>query len=282
MSERLLVHIVADYQAGDLAFSELVTALAYHMDGLDWQHQTTPVPNFDTLATGFVVAQLGLAQLRPKNMLIFANCAPRKDLPKARRNNQGEKLVFARLKNGVPLVAVNAGYALSFVKEHLAGQNGERELWTVNVSHDGSQFRSRDIFPEVVGKVARSQFDFTGDRLSVSNVPDFLPGWVAYKDNFGNVKTTYRVGDSGLKGLEPGKHVLVYLNGRMHQAVFSDGSFNVREGELALAPGSSGFDRRFMELFKRGGHASDMFGVPVSGQEVRLFRSRETLTSVSM
>ncbi len=57
-------------------------------------------------------------------------------------------------------------------------------------------------------------------------------------------------------------------------AVVSDGSFSVTEGELALAPGSSGWpmheggDRRFLELFLRGGSAADRLGHPVPGTPV--------------
>ena len=65
MSKQKLLHVVADYGPGDLAFSEMVTALVAHLEDRDWIIQTTPVPSFDTLGTGFIVAQLALAERRP-------------------------------------------------------------------------------------------------------------------------------------------------------------------------------------------------------------------------
>ncbi len=146
MADQWLVHIVADYAAGDLAFSELITVLAHYLDGHSWIYETTTVPNFDTLGAGFIVAQLALAEERPRKMLIFANCAPRRDISKARRDNAGEKLAFARLTNGVSLFVVNSGYSLSFLKPHLKYEGSEAALWTVRVDNTGTQFRSRDRY----------------------------------------------------------------------------------------------------------------------------------------
>jgi hypothetical protein len=53
-----LVHLVADYGPGDLAFSEVVQRLALALGGA--VVQATPVAAFDTLAAGFCVAQLAL------------------------------------------------------------------------------------------------------------------------------------------------------------------------------------------------------------------------------
>jgi hypothetical protein len=45
-------------------------------------------------------------------------------------------------------------------------------------------------------------------------------------------------------------------------AFFTDGTFSVREGELAFAPGSSGGDDPCMEIFMRGLSAWIEFGKP--------------------
>lgn len=263
-----VLHIVADYGPGDLAFSEMVTALgAFMPDGyLLW---ATPVGSFDTIGTGFCVAQLGLqdrARL-PKDLIIYANCAPRKDLTEARLNNQGEKLVFGRLKNGVPVVIVSSGYSLSFIKHDLA------ELWSVSVSREGSQFRSRDVFPPVVGQVAKGDFDFLRDPLDPLDpevIPDYPVGVVAYRDSFGNLKTTFRTGDKQLEKLQPGQQIDVTINGVTRPVFVATENFNVREGSTAFAPGSSGFERRFWEIFLRGGSAYEDFLHPQPGTEVTL------------
>ena len=52
----MLVHIVADYGQGDLAFAEVVQRLKLHLP--DAEPVLTPVPPFCTLAAGFCIAQL--------------------------------------------------------------------------------------------------------------------------------------------------------------------------------------------------------------------------------
>jgi hypothetical protein len=56
----------------------------------------------------------------------------------------------------------------------------------------------------------------------------------------------------------------------------SDGSFEVEEGMLAFAPGSSGWSAPdgnevlWMELFLRGGSAWDAFGRPDAGARLEI------------
>ncbi|CAN5127239.1 hypothetical protein BH24ACT19_BH24ACT19_04330 [soil metagenome] len=55
----------------------------------------------------------------------------------------------------------------------------------------------------------------------------------------------------------------------------SDGSFEVEEGNLAFAPGSSGWtvegrETVWIELFLRGGSAWEEFGRPPAGSEIEL------------
>jgi len=266
MSQKQL-HIVADYGPGDLAHSEMVLTLGAVMPE-GWTLWPTTMDSFDTLGTGFCVSQLALHanSRRPKDLVIYANCAPRKDLTDARRNNQGEKLVFVRLKNGVPVVIVNSGYSLSFIRDEIA------ELWSVSVSREGSQFRSRDLFPPIVGKVARGDFDFLKESLDYNDrsvIPDYPTGVVAYRDSFGNLKTTYRDGDEFLSPLRPGQQIDVSINGKSRPAFVSDGNFNVREGSLSFGAGSSGHNGRFWEIFLRGGSAVEEFDNPKPGSLIK-------------
>lgn len=270
-----LLHIVADYAPGDLAFSEMISALARHLpDDFRW-HYTT-VDSFDTVATGFVVGQLGLqtGSLRPEGMVLYVNCAPRKDRSEARAQNEGEKLLYAVFESGVEAVIVNSGYSLSFVRDSL------KELWTTNVQKGGSQFRSRDIFPPVVGLVARRDYSFKRDLLKASDVvPEPPHGVIGYVDSFGNLKTTFREGDGLLKSLRDGQHVKIAINGYERTARVASGSFNVEEGDIAFAPGSSGHTQRFWEIFQRGGSAWQSYGQPRVGSaiEVRTSTTHENL-----
>ena len=72
----MLVHIIADYGFGDLAFAEVVQRIKLHLP--DAQAILTPVPAFATLAAGFCIAQLGLNQA-PPGTIIYHNVAPRED-----------------------------------------------------------------------------------------------------------------------------------------------------------------------------------------------------------
>ena len=259
-----IAHAVADYAAGDLAFTEVSAALAAHLpDG--WTFMLTPVESFNTVATGFVLAQLALQRehLRPRDTILFANCAPRQDASAPRRDNQGEGLLYGVLHNGVPILSVNSGYSLSFVRGDL------RQLWSTQVPDSGSQFRSRDLFPPYVGKVARGELDFLGQELDPATViPEAPRGVIGYIDSFGNLKTTYRDGDFPLLG--PGQRVVISINGVKRTATVATGSFSVREGDIAFAPGSSGHDWRFWEVFQRGGSAALTFGSPRAGAPVEL------------
>jgi hypothetical protein len=261
-----LIHIIVDYAPGDLAAAEVVSALAAQIPG-DYHWHVTSVHSFDTVSTGFAVAQLGLQTeaLRPKDTLIYANCAPRKDLREARTNNEGEGFFYGVLSSGVRVMVVNSGYSLSFIRENLT------ELWSVSVDKGGSQFRSRDNFPQLVGRAARGEIDFKIDKLDPLNViPPPPPSAVAYVDSFGNLKTTIRAGDPEIKDLQPGQRVAVLINDVEMAVTVAAGSFNVQEGDIALAPGSSGHDRKYWEIFQRGGSAWHTYKKPRPGAKITI------------
>ncbi len=261
-----LIHLVCDYAQGDLAWAEIIAALSCKLHD-DTRIHSTSVHPFDTISTGFIVAQLALAgsKLRPSNMLVFANTAPRRDKKEARPNNEGEGLLFATLKNGVQVLAVNSGNSLSFVR------NDIQELWSTNVEEQGSQFRSRDYFPLAVSKASRSDFSFINHKLSIEEVvPEQPKEVVGYVDSFGNIKTTMRAGDAKLESYTPGTRLKVTIGGHVSTATVATGSFNIMEGDLAFSPGSSGHDKRYWEIFKRGGSASDEFAHPPAGSPIKI------------
>ncbi|HYE76094.1 MAG TPA: hypothetical protein VEF04_22305, partial [Blastocatellia bacterium] len=129
----MLVHIIADYGQGDLAFAEVAQRFKLYLPSAELV--LTPVPAFSMLAAGFCIAQLGLNDA-PEGTLIFHNVAPRADEDSAREENEGEELAYARLPNGVQVVGVNAGETYSFIRDEA------EELCWVNVPAAGSQFRS--------------------------------------------------------------------------------------------------------------------------------------------
>lgn len=261
-----LIHMIMDYAPGDLALAEVVSALAAQIPG-DYHWHITSVHSFDTVSTGFTLAQISNQSeaLRPKDTLVYANCAPRKDRREARTNNEGEGLLYGVLKSGARVMVVNSGYSLSFVRDDL------QELWSVNVDTGGSQFRSRDNFPKLVGQAARGDLSFLVERLNPTEVIPAAPeSAIGYIDSFGNLKTTLRDGAPTLSALKPGQRVGVLINGVEMTATVAAGSFNVQEGDIALAPGSSGHSQKFWEIFQRGGSAWATFKKPRPGAVVEI------------
>ena len=263
---RPLLQVICDYAPGDLAWAEVTSALSAVLPD-EWRVHLTSVGSFETISTGFAAAQLALAMppLRPEKFMLFVNCAPRKDLRAARQNNEGEGLLFAAVKNGVNVVAVNSGYSLSFLRDEI------KELRTIDVDNSGSQFRSRDNFPRVIGRLASGDTSILRNTLDAKeHVSLPPPESVAYIDSFGNLKTTFREGDEILKGLKPGQRIKVTIGALIRAATVASGSFNVMEGDLAFAPGSSGHGKRYWEFFQRGGSAAAYFAHPVVGSKITI------------
>lgn len=259
----MLISLIADYGTGDPAFMEVTQRLLMALPQA--QVHWLSVPPFSTLATGFWVAQLGLNP-GPDERLIYHNCAPRQDNPEARQDNEGEGLTYALLSNGVKVIGVNAGYTLSFIKEHV------KVLHIVDVSRGGSQFRSRDVFPGAAAAIAHEDFGVLGDPLKPTQIPDAPLDRVAWIDGYGNIKTTI---PADTVKLEPEAKVVVRIGDVVSDAIYSDGSFKVPEGTLAFAPGSSGWlatdgktPIRWMELFLRGGNAWERFAKPKLNQRL--------------
>ncbi|HEY9749709.1 MAG TPA: hypothetical protein V6C63_13575 [Allocoleopsis sp.] len=255
----MLIHIIADYGPGDLAFAEVVQRIKLHLP--DAEPVLTPVPAFSTLAAGFCVAQLGLNEA-PAGTIIYHNVAPRQDDDQARTANAGERLAFARLPNGVRVIGVNAGYAFSFIRDVAV------ELRWAAVPAEGSQFRSRDLFPQAAAAIALGQPAALDDVLDPADIPDVPENCIAYIDGYGNLKTTIK---PTTHQVEVGSAITVQIGDQVQTAIASDGSFAVEPGQIAFAPGSSGWtdatghETRWMELFLRGHSAWEAFGRPAIG-----------------
>lgn len=258
----MLLHLIADFGPHDLAFAEVAQRLKLYLP--EAELILTSVPPFATLAAGFCAAQLALNEA-PPGTVVFHNVAPRRDAAGARRDNDGERLAYARLPGGVQVVGVNAGHAFSFVRDAAS------ELAFVNVAAAGSQFRSRDLFARACATVVHAEAGALTEGLGRAQIPDIPECVVAYIDGFGNLKTTLRA-----PVREPGRTVLVTIGSHTREVVVADSSFGVAQGQLCLAPGSSGWRGgdgrvvRWLELFLRGGSAFEAFGRPALGATLEL------------
>lgn len=253
--------LISDYGNGDPAFSEVILRLRMLLPNVFIHPQSTPP--FSTVNTGFWIAQVALVP-NVKNTYIFSNTAPRKHEKNALKNNSGERLMYAKLKNGLELVGVNAGYNLSFIKPYIV------KLCHVVVENEGSQFRSRDKYPQAVAKMIKGDKSYLGKSESINIIPDAPTNVIASIDGYGNVKTS--IMESQVK-LKPGQMITIDINRKKHVATYTDGIFNIHEGELAFAPGSSGYDDRFMEIFLRGGSAENLFDNPPVESEIKIKES---------
>ncbi len=253
--------LIADYGVGDPAFTEVIIRLRNLLPNVYIQPQSTPP--FSTVNTGFWIYQVAMTP-NLKNTYIFSNTAPRKDKKHAQKNNKGEVLMYAKLENGFELVGINAGYNFSFIKPYI------KDLRHVVAENEGSQFRSRDKYPQAVAKMIKGDKSFIGEKEDLDAIPDAPESVIASIDGYGNIKTSIR---SGLVKFEPGEKITIAIYSKKHVATYTDGIFNIVEGELAFAPGSSGHDDRFMEIFLRGGSARKLFDNPEVGSEIKIKES---------
>lgn len=230
----LHIEVIADYggrHSPDPAFSEVRNHfLRFDTGGkLGWITETA-VAGFSTIETGFWIAQIGLHSEHP-NLVIFSNTAPRGTI--AWEGQLEQPLVCGILDNGIPLFAVHAGFNLSFIKNRLQG------LWKVNVANVGTQFRSRDQYPEVMMAILNGDTSRVGEQIDLATIPEVPLRRVASIDGYGNIKTTIRASqfDQNIKKLE---RLRITINGIKHVAVNSLSGVEVRSGDVKLGIGSSG------------------------------------------
>ena len=258
------IDFIADYgeKTGidDLAFSEVDRRLMEEFLVLNLPMPTVKnlsVHPFNTIETGFVVAQLAHNSKLGQNHIVYHNTAPRKDELAARTNNAGEFLAVAELPNGVRVIGVYGGYTFSFL---------DAKVYKVKCAIDGSQFRSRDVFPPCVASLAAHAgkpliaWELLGEEvLMVPPVPENV---ICSIDGYGNIKTNAHL---------VGTARVAEINNIPMGLSTGTGIFSVPDGSLIAAPGSSGWNgRHFAEICLRGGSAAKAFHDPKPGDLVIL------------
>lgn len=257
ISERTLhLEVIADYGGGhttDHAFAEVRNHF-YRFDknrkirGIS-EH---PVYAFSTIETGFWIAQMGLHS-EHKDLVIFSNTAPRGDI--IWKGDERQYFVCGILDNGIPVFAVNAGYNLSFIKDRLKG------LWIVDVPNEGTQFRSRDYYPEASLAIIYGDYSRIGKELSLKEIPDIPEFMVASVDGYGNLKTTIKK-SSLSDNIINSQVIRVTINGHLHFALNTLANMHGKIGDLCMVQGSSGGKKgNYIEFVKLQRRAADEFGV---------------------
>lgn len=263
---RPFLHVITDYGTNDPAFGEVIMRLQAMTLDLEPMIFPTSVDFSDTTAAGFWIYQYAMGKATDQVLFIYSNVAPRKVQRKAMQNNSGEGLKYAKLTNGVEIVAVNSEYIFSFVKPFL------QEFKDISVSNQGTQFRSRDNYPRIVEEIMHGNRASLGENLPLQSIPDVPSHRIAWIDGYGNIKTTIR---RSAVSIQPGQKVKIEINGVIWTGHMSEGTFGVNHGELAFSAGSSGYDDPFMEIFLRRHivrdvSAQDVFNHPKCGDEIRI------------
>jgi S-adenosylmethionine hydrolase len=250
MTKPVIIQLIADYGVGDPAFGEVIQKLTF-LDNRIRVHAMS-VPAFSTVATGIWIAQFALVNAFP-GLFVFSNTAPRIIIPGTKETVDGGRLVYTKLDDGAAVLAVNAGYCLSFIKDKISS------LHLVNVPNVGSQFRSRDYYPDAVVAIADGDKRHIGAKIPVSSIPDAPINIIGFIDGYGNLKTTLRRSQNTIA---VGKKVRITVNKVTKTGVVADEAYKVKDGDVSFAPGSTGGTDRFMEIWVRGGSAWEAFGKP--------------------
>lgn len=262
------IMVVHDYGKADLAAQEVIGHLHIHdKNNVLKQPREAPVPHFNTLATGVVIAQLGLYSQHP-DLVILSNTAPRgkesedgqKDTAIPWHGSKEQPLVFALLRTDVPVFFVHSGFAGSAIKDHIRG------LWEVDVSNYGEQFRSRNIYARATMDYINGGVPIIGEQLDSDIIPDMPTDRVGYVDGYGNIKTTMRGGQFP-ETLADQDEIAVAIGDTVVRAknrVTREG--DRVEGDLCVQTGSSGGRRNpYIEvvvMMNEPQSAKQVFGIP--------------------
>lgn len=261
-SQNYLIHVIGDYcdhNAFNRVRQKLRTMLLTAGVSFDKiAFDETWVPQFDTRSTGFNLAELARnSEIASDEIrhIFYVNTAPRKDDLKGRSNNAGEKLIYAKLTNGVEILGVNSGFTFSFLDDVIT------EARHLDISDKGSQFRSLNVFPQALNRLAAGDETLMlGDaKADIPSRPE--TNSINLIDGYGNVKTNIKVKDFGEENF--GKQATLTIHGVSHPVKISRRLFEDPEGTgLVMYSGSSGWVEdgemtHFMEIALRGASAAD-------------------------
>lgn len=258
------------------------------------EYGNTPAQNWN--ASGFDLAQTTRYGLTGVGNVTFLNCAPRLDErgQEDNKTNAGEPVYVGILPNG-HVVAANSRYNLVHFRD--AVKNEGIEFYEANVQIDGTQFRSRDIFPlfavlltnqltqnldiwtpQLSPGACRSLLHYTGlvdihKPLDLDDIPKLEGFTVSHIDAHGNIKLNVRESDLHEKTW------IAFQSGNVRKARIGDKIldveikrtpklFDLTDGEAGIYPGSSGaswqaanVDDAFLEIALIGGDAAGQLGL---------------------
>ncbi len=246
------------------------------------------IPSQDWRAAAFDLAQLSRQRIRGAGNTFFVNCAPRLEQRGVESNNKGENVYLGMLPNGAVVSGVSP-HSFSFFRDLV--EQGDMEVYQVDVQTEGSQFRSRDFFPwfsEILTYNLSKAHDGWKDRLSVDERREFLEQFnfidtknvldiehipdltkqpvVARVDTHGNLKLSISASDARPEWL--GAPLVVSVHGQEFTAEIREHMFDAKSDHHGISPGSSGDfedsakdDPRFLEIAIIGKNLREELGL---------------------
>lgn len=244
MNPFIYITVIADYN-DDNAFSRVSEELYAKAQeaGVDLRNiriDERQVPKFDTVATGFDLAEQArnsrLANTENIRRIFYVNTAPR--CPKqlstiSKQDNAGEELVYVKLNNGVEIIAVNSGESLSFLPDAI------ERVYAIDIPHYGSQFRSLHVFPDALRRLLINDESLLKKTLTLPTYP--TQSQVLRVDGYGNIKILVpELTREQFLSLE-NNYINVTVNNITLPVCIKRNMFDSTDDSITLSLGSSGW-----------------------------------------
>ncbi len=263
---------IAEIEVNRADIQRIITTLSANTPPTRIYHD---VPAQDWRAAGFDLAQLSRYRITGAGNTFFVNCAPRLEQRGVEGNNKGEEVYVAMLPNGAVVSGVSP-HSFTFFRDLV--EDGNLEIYHVNVQTEGSQFRSRDFFPwysELLAYNLAQQADGWKGNLSVEERREFLSNLgfidtqavldlesipdlsgqvvIARVDVHGNLKLNLSVSDVPEGWL--GQTLNIRIKGQQFEGVIGQNMFDRGSEVRSISTGSSGAfadsakkDHRFLQI----------------------------------
>lgn len=269
--QRLWVAFFADYR-DKATWRKLEGAFEVQFPGC--RVASVAVGEYNTVEAGVHVLEYAYSpeSYRPKTMVICTNVAP---IRTRRGVKRADKLVLALLENGMLVFSYLNGEELNFVAEHIAA------VFTLESDDTHVDFRSRDIMPQMIGRILQGDFssiiEAYGPRnlraLGIHPGNRWRVGWI--DEPYDNIKTPICENDPALKGRKDGSILYLRIGKVMLPVRLARSIAALRDGELGMVRSSdselrAGKKVHHMVLAVKGSHAWGVFLRPAIGTRIEI------------
>ncbi len=264
--------LVSDYSPGDPAATKMEQALGaylrHHAESVSF-HSHVSVPPLQTRRGGFRMAMLALGpeHLWGPNTVYYLNVAP---IEHKDSRNGGHRFCAALLTNGVVVFSPDACQSFAELRPYI------RAYFVLECDQEGKQFRSWQVFPEVIGSLLGKDDNVVSHVLANGSRPVYpeTESLAIDIDNFGNLRLRVSREELEALGFVWGERVTVLRNGiPVARAIFGDPkggrtpddcSFSIKPGSNIVVPGGELPPVTLLDLFGVGDSADDQIAWEIS------------------